>query len=54
MYLVVDDSVKGKIGLLEIPFGSETSILDNDDTSININKRDIDPEKCLNLYYLIL
>ena len=45
MYLVVDDSVKGKIGVLEIPFGSETGILDNDDTSISINKRDIDPDK---------
>ena len=45
MYLVVDDSVKGKIGILEIPFGSENSILDNDDMSLSVNNRDIDPEK---------
>lgn len=37
MYLVVDDSVKGKIGLIEIAFGSERNILDEDN--------EIDPEK---------
>ena len=37
MYLVIDDTVKGKIGLIEIAFGSERNIMDDDN--------DIDPSK---------
>ena len=37
MYLVVDDVVKGKIGIIEIAFGSERNIMDDDN--------DIDTEK---------
>ena len=40
MYLVIDDVVKGKIGLIEIAFGSERNIMDDDD--------DIDPDKMPN------
>jgi len=37
MYLVIDDTVKGKIGVIEIAFGSERNIMDDDN--------DIDPDK---------
>jgi len=37
MYLVIDDIVKGKIGVIEIAFGSERNIMDDDN--------DIDPDK---------
>ena len=37
MYLVIDDVVKGKIGIIEIAFGSERNIMD-DDNDIDTDK----------------